>query len=140
MVPSLPTAATPPKRARYGKTLAHGAAILIVEDEALIRMNAIQMVEAAGYIALEASNAGDAIEILKQRGDIGAVFTDVNMSGSRSGLELAHAIRDRWPPIYLIVTSGLLVELELPLGARFVRKPYENARIIALLHELFDDT
>jgi CheY-like chemotaxis protein len=136
---SLPTAA-PTKRNRYGKTSAFSAAILIVEDEALIRMNAVHIVEDAGYVALEASNADDAIAILKRRGDIGAAFTDVNMSGSSSGLKLAHAIRDRWPPIYLIVTSGVPAEQELPTGAQFVRKPYENARVIALLHELFDGT
>ena len=140
MTLSLPTAATPIKWARYGKVPADNAAVLIVEDEALIRMNAVQMIEDAGYIALEASNAADAIEILARRRDIGAVFTDINMRGSRSGLVLAHAIRDRWPPIYLIVTSGLPAEQELPLGAHFVRKPYENARVIALLHELFDGT
>jgi two-component system, response regulator PdtaR len=110
---------------------------LIVEDEALIRMNAARMVEDAGYLALEASGAEEAIALLKQRPDIGAVFTDVSMSGSRSGLDLAHAIRKRWPPIHLIVTSGFPAQLELPPGAHFVRKPYENTRIIALLHELF---
>jgi len=62
------------------------------------------------------------------------------MSGSPSGLKLAHAIRRRWPPIHLIVTSGLPAPLELPPGAHFVRKPYENARVVALLHELFDGT
>lgn len=138
--PILSAFSTPTKRARYGKTPAAGAAVLIVEDEALIRMNAVQMVEDAGYTALEASNADDAIVILKQRRDIGAVFTDVNMCGSKSGLKLAHAIRRRWPPIHLIVTSGLPTKLVLPPGAHFVGKPYENARVIALLHELFDGT
>jgi CheY-like chemotaxis protein len=140
MVLSLPTAAVPAKRARYGKISAHDAAILIVEDEALIRMNAVQMVEDAGYTVLEASNADDAIAILNRRRDIRVVFTDINMPGSRSGLKLAHAIRRRWPPIDLIVTSGLPAERALPPGAHFVRKPYENNRVVALLHELFDGT
>jgi CheY-like chemotaxis protein len=96
------------------------------------------MVEEAGYTALEAANADDAIRKLKRRRDVRAVFTDVNMSGSRSGLRLAHAIRRRWPPIHLIITSGLLAELELPSGSHFVRKPYENARVVALLNKLFD--
>jgi CheY-like chemotaxis protein len=138
MALSLATAAARTNRARYGKIPADNAAILIVEDEALIRMNAVQMMEDAGFVALEASNANDAITILKQRPDIGAIFTDINMSGSRSGLRLAHAVRRRWPPIHLIVTSGLPAERELPPGAHFVRKPYENARVIALLRALFD--
>jgi two-component system, response regulator PdtaR len=128
------------KRAQYSKTSANSAAILIVEDEALIRMNAVQMVEDAGYDTLQASNADDAIAILKSRRDVDAVFTDIHMSGSICGLKLAHAIRHRWPPIHLIVTSGLPAKLELPPNTHFVRKPYENARIIALLHELFDGT
>jgi len=130
--------AAQPKRARYGKTAADSAVVLIVENEALIRMNAVQMVEDAGYVALEASNADDAVAILKHRGDIRAVFTDVKMSGSMCGLKLAHAIRRRWPPIHLIVTSGLPVEFELPPSSRFLRKPYENGRVVDLLHELFD--
>jgi len=139
MILSPSTVASPIKRAGNGKAVAN-AAILIVEDEALIRMNAVQMIEDAGYITLEASDADDAFAILKLRRDIGAVFTDINMSGSASGLKLAHAIRYRWPPIHLILTSGLPPETEMPAGAHFVRKPYENARIIDLLHELFDGT
>jgi len=134
----LSTSATQTKRARHGKIAADSAVVLIVEDEALIRMNAVQMMEDAGYIALEAANADDAVAILKRRGDIRAVFTDVKMSGSMCGLKLAHAIRRRWPPIHLIVTSGFPVESELPPGSRFLRKPYENSRVVDLLHELFD--
>src|SRR5512146_1754672 len=124
----LQTAAAPTKRARNGEVFAFNTAVLIVEDQALIRMNAVQMVEDAGYLALQAPNANDAIAILKSRRDIGAVFTDLHMSGSRSGLRLAHAVRGRWPPIYLIVTSALPAEPDLPPDAHFVRKPYENAR------------
>ena len=111
--------------------------MLVVEDEGLIRVNAVQLVEDAGYTPLGASNAEEAIEILKRRDDIRVVFTDVNMCGTRSGVELAHLIRRHWPPIHLIVTSGLAVEAALPIGTRVIRKPYENSRIAALLHELF---
>ena len=62
--------------------------------------------EAAGYKAIEASNADEAIAILEMRKDIRIVFTDIDMPGSMDGLRLAHAIRDRWPPIELILTSG----------------------------------
>lgn len=134
----LSTIATQTKRAHYGNESANSGVVLIVENEALIRMNAVQMVEDAGYTVLEASNADDAVEILKHREDIGAVFTDINMSGSICGLKLAHAIRRRWPPIHLIVTSGLPAQSELPVGSRFLRKPYDNSSVISLLHELFD--
>jgi len=129
--------AVPPLEQTAGIIMA-AAIVLVVEDEALIRMNALQVVEDAGYMALGASNAEDAIEILKRRDDIRIVFTDVNMCGSRSGVELAYLIRRHWPPIHLIVTSGFAMEAELPIGSRFIRKPYENSHITALLHELFN--
>lgn len=78
----------------------------MVEDEALTRMYAVNLVEEAGYTAIEASNADEAISILESQKDIRVVFTDVDMPGSMDGLQLAHAIRDRWPPIELILTSG----------------------------------
>ena len=78
----------------------------MVEDEALSRMHAVDLVEDAGYTAIEASNADEAISILESRKDIRIVFTDIDMPGSMDGLKLARAIRDRWPPIELILTSG----------------------------------
>jgi CheY-like chemotaxis protein len=115
------------------------AVVLIVEDEALIRMNAVSMLEDAGYTVLEACNADEAILTLESRSDIRAVFTDINMTGSMDGLKLAHAIRGRWPPIHLLVTSGLLTitEAELPPKGRFIPKPYDSARVIAIFEELF---
>jgi CheY-like chemotaxis protein len=55
------------------------------------------------------------------------VFTDVQMPGSMDGLRLAHAVRDRWPPVELIVTSGRtqIPAKDLPDGGRFFAKPYD---------------
>ena len=80
--------------------------VLVVEDEPLMRMTPVHLVEKAGYEAVEAVNADEAIEILEARKDIKIVFTDIHMPGSMDGLKLARAIRDRWPPIELILTSG----------------------------------
>jgi CheY-like chemotaxis protein len=103
-------------------------------------MGATQMVEDAGFAALEARNADEAIGILESRPDIRAVFTDINMSGTMDGLKLAHAIRGRWPPIHLIVTSGVNVpnREQLPANGRFIRKPYGAEQVAAALRELFD--
>jgi two-component system, response regulator PdtaR len=115
------------------------AVVLIVEDEALIRMGAVQMVEDAGFTPLEACNADEAIGILESRRDIRAVFTDMNMSGTMDGLKLAHAIRGRWPPLHLIVTSGVNVlnKEQLPENGRFIRKPYSAEQVATALRELF---
>jgi len=113
--------------------------ILVVEDEALIRMSAAQLLEDAGYTVVEAWNADIALQILKTRNDIRAVFTDIAMPGSLDGLKLAHAIRNRWPPIHLIVTSGLNAptEAEFPSIARFIPKPYAPRQVLKAVSELF---
>jgi CheY-like chemotaxis protein len=100
--------------------------VLIVEDEMVIRWGAVKMAEDAGFEVLEAANADEAIEILESRNDIRLVFTDIHMPGSMDGLKLAHAVRDRWPPIKIIVTSGreMPTKDDLPEGGRFLAKPY----------------
>ena len=112
--------------------------ILVVEDEAIIRMGAVQMLQDAGFAVVEASNADDAMGILELRDDIRAVFTDINMPGTLDGLRLARAVRGRWPPIHLLLTSGLVSpdEEELPANGRFIRKPYQAEHVIATLREL----
>jgi CheY-like chemotaxis protein len=106
-------------------------AVLIVEDEPLVRLCAVETVEAAGYEVIEAANADEAIRILESRRDIRVVFTDIHMPGSMDGLKLAHAVRNRWPPIKLIVTSGreLVRAQDMPDGARFFAKPYDPVEI-----------
>lgn len=105
--------------------------VLIVEDNVLIRMGAMELVLSAGYEALEAGDADEAIAILEQRSDIDLVFTDVQMPGTMDGIKLSHYIRDRWPPVKLIVASGaaILEESALPLGSRFFSKPYDSNTI-----------
>ena len=112
--------------------------MLVVEDESLIRMNAMIMVEEAGFEAIAASDADKAIRILESRNDIRAVFTDVQMPGSMDGIRLARVVRHRWPPVALIVTSGRtnVLESDLPIGGRFLKKPYEPIQIETALREL----
>ncbi|MEO8758650.1 MAG: response regulator [Devosia sp.] len=119
------------------------AIVLVVEDNPIIRMGAVDLVIAAGFEALEASDATEAIKVLESRPDIHLVFTDVNMPGSMDGIKLAHYIADRWPPVKLIVASGQTVieESQLPLGARFFRKPYDDGSIVqAMTAMLFAGT
>ena len=113
--------------------------ILVVEDEAIIRMGAVEMLEGAGFTVLEADNAHEALKILETRDDIGAVFSDINMPGTMDGLRLVHAVRGRWPPIHLILTSGLVSPTleELPVNGRFIGKPYDAENVIATIRELF---
>jgi CheY-like chemotaxis protein len=112
--------------------------VLVVEDDFLIRISAVEMIEAAGFDVVEAANADEAIEILISRLDIAVVFTDIQMPGSMDGLKLAAKIRGRWPPIKIVATSGLVDvrRLDLPDGGRFLPKPYSCADIVGALREL----
>jgi CheY-like chemotaxis protein len=112
-------------------------AILIVEDEPLVRLGAVKIIEDAGFEVIEAANADEAIRILECRSDVRVVFTDVHMPGAMDGLKLAHAVRNRWPPIKIIVTSGreLITQHDLPQGGRFFAKPYDPVQIADTLRE-----
>ncbi len=109
--------------------------VLIVEDESLVRMLAVIVAEDHGFEVLSAATADEAIKILESRSDIRLVFTDVNMPGSMNGLKLAHAIRGRWPPVELLVTSAVsaITAKDLPERGRFLAKPYD----VAALSEAF---
>ena len=112
--------------------------VLIVEDEFLLRMHAVDMIQAAGFEVVEAANADEAIEILESRPDITVIFTDIQMPGPMDGLKLARAVRGRWPPIKIIATSGHvhIGETDLPEGGRFLPKPYSSGQVIDVLREL----
>jgi CheY-like chemotaxis protein len=115
-----------------------GVAVLVVEDEQLIRMDTASALEAAGFRVFEAKNAADAIRCLELHNEIRLIFTDLNMPGSMDGLALAHYVRGRWPPVKIIVTSGYtkLGESDLPAGALFVEKPYYPENVAEKMNEL----
>jgi CheY-like chemotaxis protein len=112
--------------------------ILVVEDEVLIRLMAVAIAEDAGFEALSAANADEALSILEVRADVRLVFTDVHMPGSMDGLKLAHAVRDRWPPVELIVTSGHrhVRADDLPDRGRFFAKPYNVTALSQAFQEM----
>jgi CheY-like chemotaxis protein len=112
--------------------------ILIVEDEPVLLMDAVNMVEEAGFEAVEASNADEAIEILTSRADIRILLTDIDMPGSMDGVKLAHYVRDRWPPIEIIIVSGhsTVSAEEMPERGLFFSKPYRPQAITAAMRRL----
>jgi CheY-like chemotaxis protein len=112
--------------------------VLVVEDDPLLRMSAVDMIESAGFDAIEAADATEAVQILERRADVRIVFTDVEMPRGINGLRLAAAIRDRWPPIQIIVTSGLvkLSAAQLPPNSLFFAKPYKEAELMAAMHRM----
>lgn len=107
-------------------------AVLVVEDEMLLRMRAMDMVEDAGFTPVEAINADDALGILESRSDIELLFTDIQMPGSMDGLKLAYAVHARWPLIKIILVSGQLklTDDDKPADSRFFGKPLDVKQMI----------
>jgi two-component sensor histidine kinase/DNA-binding response OmpR family regulator len=114
------------------------SAVLVVEDEMLLRMRAMDIVEDAGYTPVEATNADDALAILESRSDIELLFTDIQMPGSIDGLKLAHAVHKRWPLIKIILVSGQLklTDKDKPVDSRFFGKPLDVKQMIAEMHDM----
>jgi CheY-like chemotaxis protein len=119
-----------------GKQEQHRPVVLVVEDDELLLADAVEVVSQVGFEPVPAKNADDAIMILERRNDIRVIFTDVNMPGSIDGIKLAHIVRNRWPPIDIIVTSGFNLGTEhiLPDRGIFFPKPYTPAQIASALH------
>lgn len=107
--------------------------VLVVEDDALLRIDTIDFFEDAGFITQGASSADKAIKLLQAENNIGIVFTDIEMPGSMDGLALAQIVHAEWPHIAIIVTSGRVsvTSAMLPPGGTFYTKPYQLNTIIA---------
>ena len=112
--------------------------VLVVEDEALIRMSSADVIRDLGFEVIEAVDADHAVSLLESVPGIKVVFTDIQMPGSMDGLLLAAVVRDRWPPVALLVTSGKLrpPSSDMPTGARFIGKPYSPFELEEQLHSL----
>jgi CheY-like chemotaxis protein len=110
--------------------------VLVVDDEALVRLVAADALRDAGYEVAEASNADEAVAMLKQEG-FTIVLTDIEMPGAMNGLDLAWAVRGLDPRLPVVLVSGrkLPHPTEMPRHARFLAKPY---RIETLLHIVAD--
>jgi CheY-like chemotaxis protein len=121
--------------------MVHSAAppvVLVVEDEMLLRMRAVDMVEDAGYTSVEAVDADEAVKILESRSDIALLLTDIQMAGSIDGLKLAFAVHQRWPPIKIILVSGKLQpsKTDIPSNSRFFVKPLEPTEMMAEIQDM----
>lgn len=112
--------------------------VLVVEDEMVLRMRAVDIVEDAGFVPIEAASADQALQILESRDDIALLFTDIQMPGSMDGLKLAHSVHARWPHIKIILVSGQIAvtDDDKPTDSRFFPKPLEIQQMILELQEM----
>jgi two-component sensor histidine kinase/CheY-like chemotaxis protein len=112
--------------------------VLVVEDELMLRMRAVDIVQDAGFEPIEAISADEAIKILESRTDISVLFTDIQMPGSMDGLKLAHVTHARWPHIKIILVSGQIAvtDADKPEDSKFFPKPLEIEQMIVELKEM----
>jgi len=112
--------------------------VLVVEDEALLLFAIADELREAGFEVLEARNAAEAIVLLEKNARVDVLFTDVDMPGTIDGIRLSQIVRDRWPPIAIIVTSGKGAQVSgaLPDGAVFMPKPYGVSSVAATINRV----
>jgi two-component system, response regulator PdtaR len=111
--------------------------VLVVDDEPVLRMILVDLLEGEGYAVEEASNAAEALEVLQALPSIRIVVTDIQMPGSMDGLRLARYIRDAYPPIALIVSSGTVRPEQgaLPDDAVFLSKPVDHRELLRVIED-----
>ena len=111
--------------------------VLIVEDQAVTRQAAVEMVEEAGFSALEADDGATAMDMLETVEGIRVVLTDIDMPTSIDGIKLAACIHRKWPGIGVIILSGKVAPKpgDIPAGGRFFAKPYAVADVLAAIRE-----
>jgi DNA-binding NtrC family response regulator len=117
--------------------------VLVVEDEVLVNWDIAETLREDGFETLQAFSGEQALDLLREHGEVAVVFTDINLPGAVSGLMLADEIQHRWPQVEVLVTSGNhLPSIEhLPniqgLG-RFVPKPYPVKAVARRIHEIME--
>ena len=115
--------------------------VLLVEDEALIRLVTAEMLRDEGFEVFEARNGDEARALLNDPDDFDVLFTDVRMPGTLDGIDLVLLIRRRHPTIPVLVVSGYAANIMRRLSglqpaAVFISKPYSLAKVADVLHRL----
>ena len=111
--------------------------VLVVEDEIIVRMNAVSALEDDGFDVIEAETGDEALAMVEQGSLVDILFTDVNMPGTLDGLALAGRVCIRLPDVRVVVASGRpFPGGALPCAGRFMTKPYRLAELSSLIREL----
>ena len=116
-----------------------GATILVVEDDADVRIAVVQVLELSGYRVLSARDGPEALSVLDENPGIELVFSDLVMPEGMSGLELVRKAQRTRPDLKILLTSGYSSRAmlddraaELPL----IKKPYRLAEVVRRVGEV----
>lgn len=109
--------------------------VLVVEDDPILRMDAVALLEAAGLDVVQFETGDSALAyVLEQSESVGAVFADVQTPGDTDGLDLAASIASNWPAIRIVLTSGRAQPRQgLQGNIRFLSKPWMPADVLGAL-------
>jgi CheY-like chemotaxis protein len=119
------------------KNGAHPPVVLVIEDEFFVRLNIVSCLQEAGYAVVEAATGEEAIALCHSDTSIDVVFTDVNLGGSASGLDVAECFRAARPGVPVVYTSGRALDPgRCVAGSAFVSKPYYESDILKACRRL----
>lgn len=111
--------------------------VLVLQDEPILAMVMSDLVEEAGCQTVVTTSTASAIQVLEARTDIRVVFADLDVRGSIMGLKFIAMIRDRWPPIELVMTGALRPEAaRIPARGIFCDKPFRGDRVVEAVRKL----
>jgi DNA-binding NtrC family response regulator len=110
--------------------------VLVVEDNSLVRVIMADFLESAGFEVIQAGDGAAALLVVASDAEFHILFTDVRLPGPLDGVGLAKRVHEQRPGVSIVVTSGHGIPESLPLGGRFVAKPYDNRKIVTLMREL----
>ncbi|MDP4003280.1 response regulator [Methylobacterium sp. NEAU K] len=116
---------------------AAGKTILVVEDEADVRQVTTATLQSLGFHIREARSGDDALEMLEADPTATFLFTDVNMPGRVSGIDLGSIVRQRWPQIRVLLTSAYIGEDRDLDGFEILLKPFRASDLAAKLQKMF---
>jgi CheY-like chemotaxis protein len=116
-------------------TQSAAAQILVIEDDVLVRALVADGLREAGFTVIEASNADDALAYVTAGGEVDLVFSDIRMPGSLSGLELARQLREGYPSLPIILTSGSHGPDSADRLGMYLPKPYNIEHAVSMVFE-----
>ena len=107
--------------------------VLIVEDDAELRLLMKMVLEESELDIIECDSAEMALATMLLRGqEVAMIFADIQLSGEMDGMDLAREVKIRWPHLVVILTSGKAGEHldQLPPGVEYIPKPWKALEVL----------
>lgn len=112
--------------------------VVFVEEDALVAMNGAEVLQEAGYRVVAAEGVAGALSIMTSGQDVGAIVIDAGFAGASLGVALACRVRDNWPAVRVVLTSGRPRSqlVAFPEGAVYLPKPWSSGSLVRAINEM----